>query len=215
MPFFLEPDYITKAPDFTESHDVRMIRKFGSKEAFERVKNSHGLIPRGAEVGLDERVGYTQDALTARIQSSTLKSQRLVYFVARNYSLKKSEELYEKLNFLHFTESGVLNDSALLIRACSEVGLDYEIDKIEAFLATDELTSEILTMYQRVLHYGIDSIPTIVVNGKYFVSGAAKAEEYIKIFRLIETKDKTKQNQKAPLTNDSGECSNLLFTELF
>ena len=39
-------------------------------------------VPRGAEVGLDA-VGFTQDNLTARRQSSTLRSHRLVYFVAR------------------------------------------------------------------------------------------------------------------------------------
>ena len=34
-----------KPDDFTETHDTRMIRKFGSKEEFERVKKAHGLIP--------------------------------------------------------------------------------------------------------------------------------------------------------------------------
>ena len=43
VPFFLEPDYINKPADFWETHDSRMIRKFGSKAAFERVKKSHGL----------------------------------------------------------------------------------------------------------------------------------------------------------------------------
>ena len=46
--------------DFTEPHNTRMVRKFGSQERFEQVKRSHGLIPRGAEVGLDASVGYTQ-----------------------------------------------------------------------------------------------------------------------------------------------------------
>ena len=39
-------------------------------------------VPRGAEVGLDG-VGFTQDNLTKRRQSSTLRSHRLVYFVAK------------------------------------------------------------------------------------------------------------------------------------
>ena len=43
VPFFLEPEYLTKPDDFWEPHNERMIRKFGSLEAFERVRNAHGL----------------------------------------------------------------------------------------------------------------------------------------------------------------------------
>ena len=46
VPFFLEPAYITYPPGFEETHYARMIRKFGSRENFERVKLSHGLGAR-------------------------------------------------------------------------------------------------------------------------------------------------------------------------
>lgn len=36
--FFLEPAYLSQSSDFSETHTARMLRKFGSKEAFERVK---------------------------------------------------------------------------------------------------------------------------------------------------------------------------------
>ena len=127
VPFFLEPEYNDKPPDFWEPHDTRMIRKFGSKEAFERVKSSHGLgniaqiysifpvvccsllihvyilliitvilgpglagglspVPRAAEVGLTESVGFTQTNLTKRRQSSTLDAHRLIYYVTEVYT---------------------------------------------------------------------------------------------------------------------------------
>ena len=43
VPFFLEPDY---APGYRESHQTRMVRKFGSAERFEAFKKGHGLVPR-------------------------------------------------------------------------------------------------------------------------------------------------------------------------
>ena len=43
VPFFLEPEYNLLPSDFWEPHDTRMIRKFGSREAFERIKLSHDL----------------------------------------------------------------------------------------------------------------------------------------------------------------------------
>ena len=82
VPFFLEPDYVHQGENFVESHDTRMLRKFGSMEAFDRFKKSHGLIPRGKEVGLDASCGYTQANLTRRVQSSTLRSHRLVYYLS-------------------------------------------------------------------------------------------------------------------------------------
>lgn len=55
--------------DFTETHDNRMIRKFGSQKAFDKVKIAQALVPRGEEVGLD-KIGFIQENLDKRIQSS-------------------------------------------------------------------------------------------------------------------------------------------------
>jgi len=169
--------------DFTEPHDTRMIRKFGSREAFEAVKKSHGLIPRGIEAGLDASVGFTQDNLSRRVQSSTLRSHRLVQWVAREHGLTKSEELYAVLNRKHFTEAAVLNHIETLLDACEEVGLDRTASR--TFLLSDQGTKEILDMYDKVIDMGINSIPTVLVNGKFVVSGAARADEYIHLFRKL------------------------------
>jgi hypothetical protein len=93
VPFFLEPGYISKPDSFTESHDERMIRKFGSKEAFERVKKAHALIERGRDVGLTAEVGFTQAQLDKRVQSCTLDSHRLVLFVEQQFGTALSEAL--------------------------------------------------------------------------------------------------------------------------
>ena len=81
VPFLLEPRYMDEDDDFTEPHNTRMVRKFGSMERFEQVKKSHGLIPRGREAGLDESVGFTQKQLDKRVQSCTINSHRLVLYV--------------------------------------------------------------------------------------------------------------------------------------
>jgi hypothetical protein len=107
-----------------------MIRKFGSIEAFNRVKASHGLIPRGAEVGLDASIGFTQEILDKRIQSSTLNSHRLINYITQKYAtatkaeagtsgLKKVEAVYDELNKKHFLDNRILNDKELLIECIS------------------------------------------------------------------------------------------------
>ena len=143
-------------PNYVETHDSRMIRKFGSKEQFELVKRSHGLIPRGAEVGLDASCGYTEENLSKRLQSSTLRSQRLVYFVAKRYGWEKCEELYGVLNRRHFIESGVLNDIGLLLDSCDEVGLNREM--CENFLISNEYEKEVLQLYGELRLFLISAI---------------------------------------------------------
>lgn len=83
VPFFLEPDYINKPNDFWESHDTRMIRKFGSREAFEQVKIQHRLVPRAREAGLTESMGFTEENLSKRKQSSTMNAHRLIQYVSK------------------------------------------------------------------------------------------------------------------------------------
>ena len=184
VPFFLEPGYMNQPEDFTEPHDTRMVRKFGSQAAFDRVKASHGLIPRGNEVGLDASIGYTQEALSRRVQSSTLASHRLVRFVAVRHGWRVSEELYSVLSRKHFLEAGVLNSKALLLEACTEVAA-VDTAACQAFLDSDEGTQDVLDVYQHVTDMGINSIPTVVVNGKYLVNGAARADEYVDLFTQI------------------------------
>lgn len=159
-----------------------MIRKFGSKEAFERVKNAHGLVPRGAAVGLDA-LGFNQDNLDKRKQSSTLRSHRLVYFVAKKYSFDKSEALYAVLNRKHFIEGGILNDMNLLLDSVDEVGLNRE--ECEQFLKSDVGVDSVLRTVDEVQKLGIHSIPTLVVDGQYTVGGTAPIEEIFEVLKMV------------------------------
>jgi predicted DsbA family dithiol-disulfide isomerase len=111
VPFFLEPGYLDKPDSFREDHLDRMVRKFGSEEAFRRFSASHGLVPRSSEAGLE---GWTEEVLGRRVQSATLRSHRLVQWASHRHSLEAAEKLYGALNRLHFTGGGALNDLELL-----------------------------------------------------------------------------------------------------
>ena len=176
---------MSKPADFTETHETRMIRKFGSKQAFERVKAAHGLIPRGAEVGLDASTGFTQEVLDMRVQSSTLNSHRLVLYITQLYGTIFSEKLYDQLNDRHFLKAGILNDIVLLQEAVASIGLsDEHLSDVYNFIASPQRgVKETLHLYEQTQRIGIDSIPTLVIDGQYMISGAAQASE---IQRLIE-----------------------------
>ena len=157
-------------------------------ERFEQVKRSHGLIPRGAEVGLDASCGFTQSQLDKRVQSSTLNSHRLVLYVAKTFGLEKSEEFYAVLNRRHFIEAGVLNDPELLKGALEEVGVasGAGLEAALEFLNSDRGTRQVLQMYDFVTEQmGIHSIPTLVVDGKYIVSGASHSDEIVQVLERV------------------------------
>lgn len=172
-----------KNPDFTETHEERMVKKFGSKEAFQRVKDSHGLIPRGNEVGLDATVGWTQEQLDKRVQSSTLDSHRLVLHVQQTLGTVISEQLYSILNRKHFLEAGVLNSPALLTSAVHELNLSSEENlRLETFLNDPNRrgTEQVLWAYAKVTgDLGISSIPTLIIDGSVMLSGSSQSDEVL------------------------------------
>lgn len=190
VPFFLETSYFDMPDDFSEAHEVRMHRKFGGKEAFDRHAIQHALVPRGAAVGLD-LLGFTEENLAKRRQSSTLRSHRLVYYIAKKYSFEMSEKLYSVLNRKHFTEGGILNDLNMLLDSVEEIGLGADgRAECEQFLRSTIGVEAIFRTVDEIHSLGIHSIPTAVVDGQYLIGGTAPIEEIYSLLKHVVSKGK-------------------------
>ena len=192
VPFFLEPGYNEQPEYFRESHEDRMVRKFGSLEAFNDVKKAHGLIPRGAEVGLDESCGFTQAALDARVQSATLNSHRMVLYVTEKFGPATAEKFYEELNRRHFIDGKALNDKKLLHDSLEEALSLYKEEDVQdakAYLESTHGTEEVVRLYEKTQALGINSIPTLVIDGgRAVLNGAASsAAIYHEISALLKS----------------------------
>ena len=162
-----------------------MIRKFGSMEAFERVKKAHGLIPRGAEVGLDVSVGFHQPQLDKRVQSSTMNSHRLILYVGEVHGIEACEALYDEINRRHFTEAAILNDKNMLMEAVStSLNItEEEVKALSSFLNEEKRGYDVvLQMYDQVQSMGVYSIPTLIVDGSYMISGAQRSDAILELF---------------------------------
>ena len=96
VPFFLEPWYVDQPRGWWETHTTRQVRKFGSLEAFERVKAAHCLMPRACEAGLDA-CGWSDENLDARRQSSTMRAHRLIVWLDRTVGWQRAEDAYAAL----------------------------------------------------------------------------------------------------------------------
>lgn len=180
VPFFLEPEYSSQPEDWWEPHETRMVRKFGSKEAFEQVKVSHRLMPRATEAGLDGE-GWTEETLAARRQSSTLRAHALVRWLDTTLGWEAAEIGYAVLTKGHFVEGRRLNDIELLRAAAVAAGAGA--DEAEAYLRGGEGEAAVLAAAAAVNRAGIHSIPALFVGGKMAVSGAAGMFEVLTALR--------------------------------
>lgn len=176
VPFFLEPSY-PEDEVFQESHFERMHKKWGGPAAYEKIRRSHRLDERGAEVGIRFN--------TERVVSNTLASHCLVQWVSRTRGLEDSERLYDHLNHLHFIEGRKLNDAQLLSEAAEAVGVDRAdaADFLSRGLGTDTIKKVVDAVHAMNIH----SIPTWVIDGQYVLSGACPAQDLVDVFRKIET----------------------------
>ena len=180
VPFFLEPQYMQQPDGWWETHTTRQVRKFGSVEAFERVKKAHRLMPRAAEAGLDAE-GWSDENLDARRQSSTLRAHRLIRWLDSTLGWERAEVAYAHLSRAHFVERGLLNDMAVLEGAAAAVGIEPEATR--AYLSSDEGTAAILSITHELHRLGVHSIPTLFVNGKPALDGAAGVAEVLAALR--------------------------------
>jgi len=176
VPFFLEPSY-PEDEAFQESHFERMHKKWGGPAAYEKIRISHRLDERGAEVGIQFN--------TERVVSNTLASHRLVQWVSRTKGLEESERLYDHLNHVHFIEGKKLNDAQVLAHAAEVVGVK-RADAAD-FLSGDLGVDTIKKVVDAVHAMNIHSIPTWVIDGQYVLSGACPAQDLVDVFRKIET----------------------------
>ena len=180
VPFFLEPDYTRKPDGWSESHYERMTRKFGSVEAFERVKAAHRLMPRATEAGLDAD-GWSNENLDRRRQSSTLRAHRLVMWIDARCGWERAEAAYAHLNHAHFVGGALLNDMELLRAAAAAAGVDA--DEAEAFLRTPRGEAEVWRTIATLDRLGVHSIPTLIVQGQVMAQGAEREDEYLEVLR--------------------------------
>jgi predicted DsbA family dithiol-disulfide isomerase len=154
-PFFLNPD----TPPAGEPYMPFLINKFGGRDKveaiFERVRAA------GRPYGLE----YAFEKIALR--ANTLQAHRLTAWAqARGDATRLVERLFAG----NFQRGEHLGDVATLVRAAGECG--YDTAAIAAFLASDELRTEVLREAAEVVGMGINMVPTFIIGGSRIIVGA-------------------------------------------
>ncbi|WP_397451657.1 DsbA family oxidoreductase [Pseudomonas sp. NA-150] len=168
QPFELNPKMAKEGQDMNE----HIFEKYGQKPEQSRAARQ-GLHDRCAELGFDFNLG------DRRIYN-TFDAHRLLHWAELE---GKQLALKEALFAAYFTDHSDVSNHELLAAVAGQVGLDRS--RAEAILASDEYTAEVRELEKLWLSRGINSVPAIVFNDQYMVSGGQPVEAFEGAIRQI------------------------------
>lgn len=174
QPFELNPRIAPEGENIVE----HIGRKYGSTPE-QSAQNQQMIRARAAEVGFDMQMGRQ-----SRIWNS-FDAHRLLHW-AEDTAPERQEALKRALFSAHFTHNRNITDAGVLTQAAAEAGLD----RIEAaeILASGRYAAEVRRAEDLWRARGITSVPAVVVEGQYLISGGQPAQVFEQALREIAAK---------------------------
>ncbi|MHB2062142.1 DsbA family oxidoreductase [Pseudomonas monsensis] len=169
QPFELNPKMGPEGQNITE----HIGEKYGSTPE-QSQKNREAIRARGADVGFAFRTDGN-----SRIYN-TFDAHRLLHWAGLE---GKQLSLKEALFKAYFTDGGNPSDHAQLTHIAEDAGLDRR--RAAAILASDEFADEVRAEEQLWLQRGVNSVPTVVFNGQYAVTGGQPVDTFVGAIRQI------------------------------
>lgn len=171
QPFQLNPDMAPEGENIVE----HIGRKYGSTP--EQSAASRQMIhERAAEVGFTMNTGPD-----SRIWN-TFDSHRLLHWAGET-APDKQAALKKALFTVHFTEGRNLTDPEVLADAAAAAGLDRA--GAAAVLAGGRYADAVRAEAALWLSRGINSVPAVVIEGKYLISGGQPVAVFEEALRKI------------------------------
>jgi predicted DsbA family dithiol-disulfide isomerase len=171
QPFELNPHMGPQGQDVTE----HLTEKYGST-AEQQAKIRESIRQRGAEVGFTfRREGR------GRIWN-TFDAHRLLHWAGLEHADKQHALKKALLEAYHGRAENV-SDAEVLVRVAAGVGLDAA--RARAILVSDEYADAVRGTEQLYLQSGIHSVPAVIINEKYLISGGQPADAFEQALRKI------------------------------
>lgn len=170
-PFELNPQMAPEGENIVE----HIGRKYGATPT-QSAANREAIKARAAEVGFDMRMDET-----SRIWN-TFDSHRLLHW-AGEVAPDKQAALKKALFQIHFTEGRNLTDAGELTAAAEQAGLDRA--EAALVLASDRYVQAVRQEEALWQSRGINSVPSVVVNDQYLISGGQPAAVFEQALREI------------------------------
>ncbi|KPX17497.1 2-hydroxychromene-2-carboxylate isomerase [Pseudomonas syringae pv. delphinii] len=173
QPFELNPNMPAEGQDIKE----HIAEKYGSTA--EQIEAIHETIrERGAELG------FTFGKGERRIYN-TFDAHRLLHWAEQE---GKQPALKQALFVAYFSELKDPSNHQTLADVAQKVGLDRL--RAQAILDSDEFASDVREAEQLWTSRGITSVPTMVFNDQYAVSGGQPVEVFVSAIRQMLSESK-------------------------
>ena len=171
QPFELNPQMAPEGENIVE----HIGRKYGASPE-QSAANRAMIRERAGDVGFDMRM--TDDS---RIWN-TFDAHRLLHW-AHETAPEKQKALKQALFAAHFTDNRNLTDARVLTEPAQAAGLD----RAEAgeVLASGRYAQAVRQAEETWRARGISSVPAVVVEGKYLISGGQPPEAFEQALRQI------------------------------
>jgi predicted DsbA family dithiol-disulfide isomerase len=171
QPFELNPAIASEGENIGE----HIARKYGSTPE-QSAATREVIQDRAAQVGF--AINHGPDS---RIYN-TFDAHRLLHW-AGTLGGERQRALKHALFEAYFTEQRDPSDRAVLVTAAEEAGLDR--DKAAAVLASDRYAAEVRDAEHLWQRRGVHSVPAIIVDDRYLISGGQPSEVFEQALRSI------------------------------
>jgi predicted DsbA family dithiol-disulfide isomerase len=172
QPFELNPQM---APE-GENRDAHIARKYG-QSAEQTASVRERIRERAASVGFT--MSNAQDHIY-----NTFDSHRLLHWAGLE---GKQAALKHALLKAYFTEGLNISDRDVLVKKAEEAGLDAKAAR--DVLDSGRYAEDVRQEEQSWINAGINSVPAVIVNRKYLISGGQPPEVFEESLRQIASRD--------------------------
>jgi predicted DsbA family dithiol-disulfide isomerase len=168
QPFELNPKMVPEGQEIFE----HIAEKYGStREQYQA--NAENIRERGAELGFVFKPGE-------RRIYNTFDAHRLLHWAELE---GKQQALKEALFTAYFSQHADVSSHKVLADVAQKVGLDRV--RAEAVLASDQYAAQVRELEELWVTRGVSSVPTLVFNDQYAVTGGQPVDVFVGAIRQI------------------------------
>ncbi|MBH0007463.1 DsbA family protein [Psychrobacter sp. SWN149] len=168
-PFELNPNTPAKGRNYRE----HIMEKYGNT-AEDVQENRDRMTAAGAEVGFNFQ--FTDDFHTY----NTFNTHQLLHWADQQ---GRMHDLKQALFIAHFVDNHNVGDSTVLADVAASIGLDRT--EALAVIEDQRFAEDIRQSVQHSKQQGIQSVPSVIFNGRHLVSGAQGVENYKNILKQL------------------------------
>lgn len=90
-------------------------------------------------------------------------------------------EYHRALLHAYFAENRTISDRSVLVAIAGEVGLELDLFSERLDGGYGQIEQEVLQEHNQAIQAGITAVPSVVIGGRYLVTGAVDAEHYRRV----------------------------------